>query len=203
MKLGNESHLRKDYQTIGETYNVDSFGDKIKIKESRRVSISYKLNKRGKKMIDSIKDRLVLDTLIACNSKVGLNIYRFIRDNPSRIGLLVKVGTVKPISIDYLSKRLKADRRVVSKCINALIKVDLLKKDKRSIYLDPMCYLPLVNDYELRCLMDRYNDGFIKPLETYREELLILFNQAKANAKARLDFGNKEIVNTEYINIEK
>jgi len=186
MELGNESYIKRDYQILGTVSTVDEFGGKIKIKKDRTVSVSYRLNKRGVKMVNSTKDFKVLDILTGVNSKVGIKVYQFIRANASREGLLVKVGTSEPATIAYIAKKLEADRSVISKCINSLIKEDLLKKDKRKIYLDPMCYLPLVNDYELRCLMERYEDDFTKPLDYYRAELQKLNDLAVASVKAEL-----------------
>jgi hypothetical protein len=207
MKLGNKDYLQRDYQVIAEKCDYDNFGDKISIRKSRRVSISYKLNKRGKKMIDIKNDMKTIETLTNINAKVGMKLYMFIRQNPNREGLLVKKGTTEPVSIQYLVKYLEADRARLSKCINALIRVDVLKKHKRLIYINPDIYVPLVNDFELRCILDRYNDGFVKPLDEYREELSKLLELAKLSAKRELDFDtdvvDKLLVNTVNLDVHR
>jgi len=186
MELGSESYINRDYQVLGTVSTVDEFGGKIKIRKTRSVSVSYKLNKRGTKMVNLKKDLQVLKTLIEVNSRVGVKVYQFLRANSSREGLLVKVGTTDSATVQYIANTLSSDRAAVSECINALVKENLLKKDKRKIYLDPMCYLPLVNDYELRCLMERYEDDFTKPLDYYRAELQKLNDLAVASVKAEL-----------------
>jgi len=183
MKLGNESYLKHDYQILDTTSTVDEFGGKIEIRKTRSVSVSYELNKRGAKMVNLKKDLQILKTLIEVNSRVGVKVYQFLRDNSSREGLLVKVGTTDSATVQYIANTLSSDRSAVSKCINALVKENLLKKDKRKIYLDPMCYFPLVNDYELGCLMKRYEDDFTKPLDYYRDELQKRIYLAVASVK--------------------
>ena len=186
MELGSESYINRDYQVLGTVSTVDEFGGKIKIRKTRSVSVSYKLNKRGTKMVNLKKDLQVLKTLIEVNSRVGVKVYQFLRANSSREGLLVKVGTTDSATVQYIANTLSSDRAAVSECINALVKENLLKKDKRKIYLDPMCYFPLVNDYELGCLMERYEDDFTKPLDYYRAELQKLNDLAVASVKAEL-----------------
>ena len=201
MNLDNRDYMQRDFQTIGTKNTYDEFGDKISIKKSRRVSISYKLNKRGKKMIDNKIDLEIQNILNDVTTK-WLPIYQFVRKNTSRECLLVKKGTTEAASIDYIVKSIGVSRAVVSKCINTLIKKGYIKKNKRAMYLNPMIYLPLVNDFELRCLMERFEEDFTKPLDRYREDLSKLLQVAQKSAKAELDFESENLVPTKHINVE-
>jgi predicted transcriptional regulator len=199
MKLGSEGFNQRDFQVVGQTIDIDNFDDKIQVRKSRKVSISYNVNKRGKKMVDRIKDELTLDILTGINMRVGLRLYKFIKNNPSRECLLVKKGTTNPATVTYIAEHLKADRKVVSKCINALIADGIIKKSNRDMYIDPMAYLPLVNDFELRCLMERFDDNFTRELDSYRRELDDLLKKAHKSIKDELDFEDRPLVRTKLV----
>jgi len=156
--------LTKHYNKAGDV--VDATYTKTEVYKKRLVNTGGMVLVKRLAIID-IENKIL-------HSNLDVQLYNYLKLNQSKSGVVAYKG--EPIGIKDIASAFSISRRKVSDFISRCIEVDLVRKNKRALVLNPYLLLPYNNSKDINFLLQLdWKNNF----KYSHEELLSIADSSK------------------------